>query len=253
MLSPGVQQEGLCSHLAQCLAVGSPHGCTYGCNMTVRRNQRLGLPREGETGEEEGALNKKKHENWIGKNCPDWASAKEVGEGHTARRAGWVLRSLLTPTLPMGPPRAWPQLRDRLQRQGVCPSGSECQKPCSYSAAQGPEGTRLSHATVIPNAAVTGNKQGQNTDTRTAGWQGNPLTAPSSPHPGGFIALERSRVPPWPPPDTQLPMLMSSWNQGMLSGHWASPHEFCLPQTSHTTLPSCTTICAHSPGLRTWH
>lgn len=59
MLSPGVQQEGLCSHLAQCLAVGSPHGCTYGCNMTVRRNQRLGLPREGETGEEEGALNKK--------------------------------------------------------------------------------------------------------------------------------------------------------------------------------------------------
>lgn len=75
MLSPGVQQEGLCSHLAQCLAVGSPHGCTYGCNMTVRRNQRLGLPREGETGEEEGALNKKTHENWIGKNCPDWASA----------------------------------------------------------------------------------------------------------------------------------------------------------------------------------
>lgn len=61
MLSPGVQQEGLCSHLAQCLAVGSPHGCTYGCNMTVRRNQRLGLPREGETGEEEGALNKKKN------------------------------------------------------------------------------------------------------------------------------------------------------------------------------------------------
>lgn len=59
MLSPGVQQEGLCSHLAQCLAVGSPHGCTYGCSMTVRRNQRLGLPGEGETGEEEGALRKK--------------------------------------------------------------------------------------------------------------------------------------------------------------------------------------------------
>lgn len=151
----------------------------------------------------------------------------------------------------MGSPWAWPQLRDRLQRQGVCPSGSECQKPCSYSAAQGPEGTRLSHATVIPNAVVTGNKQGQNTDTRTAGRHWNPLTAPSSPRPRGFISLERSRLPPLPPPDPPLPVLMSSWNQAMLLGHWASPHKFCLPQMCHNALPSCSTIRAHSPGLGT--
>lgn len=76
-------------------------------------------------------------------------------------------------------------------------------KPCSYGAAQGPEGTRLSHATVIPSVAVTGNKQGQNTDTKHQASEGSPSAAPpSSPHPGvfalGSLSLcwerDRSRV-----------------------------------------------------------
>lgn len=65
----------------------------------------------------------------------------------------------------------------------VCPRGCESQAMQLWcSTAQGPEGTRLSHATVIPSVAVTGNKQGQNTDIKIAGRRGKPhWQAPSQP------------------------------------------------------------------------
>jgi len=63
----------------------------------------------------------------------------------------------------------------------VCRRGCESQAMQLWcSTAQGPEGTRLSHATVIPSVAVTGNKQGQNTETKTAGWRGEPRWQPPS-------------------------------------------------------------------------
>lgn len=47
-------------------------------------------------------------------------------------------------------------------------------KPCSYGAAPHRD-QRLSHATVIPAVAGTGNKQGQNTDTKLPGPPAEPI------------------------------------------------------------------------------
>lgn len=67
-----------------------------------------------------------------------------------------------------GPRAEW----DRMQRQSVRVVVSL--KPCSYGAAPHRD-QRLSHATVIPGVAVTGNKQGQNTDTKLPGPPADPI------------------------------------------------------------------------------
>lgn len=69
-------------------------------------------------------------------------------------------------------PRAEPGLQDRMQRRSVGVGVSL--KPCSYGAAPHRD-QRLSHATGIPGVAGTGNKRGQNTDTKLPGPPAEPI------------------------------------------------------------------------------
>lgn len=218
----------------------------------------------------------------MGKRCPDFGPGIRGGKQPPERGTdpagpgyaggeGRVLPSLLalvaspsplthpTPFLPMGlGARGGPGPPRRLGRgygtgcrgEVVCPSGCECQKPCSYGAAPHRDQRALGSATrpSFPTRRLQGTSKGKiQTQNQRAG-EGSPPTAPSSPRPGGVRAgiaasplskgrlpfscegARSPRVPLQPDPAPRLPMLCSSlrhsrssFNQGRLWGGQASP------------------------------